>query len=79
MKKYCVVGGQYVRYFYGDSDSLHGAKLIATANKEYWDNWQGWHVPRIFNSGDCNEKGIPVGDVMPVAVCNGGKWVSCEW
>lgn len=48
MKKYQVIGGQYESHWYGESDSLHGAKVIAGKNKEYWDNWQGWHTPRIY-------------------------------
>ena len=52
MKKYQVIGGQYEYRFYGESDSLHGAKIIAGRNKEYWDNWQGWHKPRIYRAED---------------------------
>jgi len=55
MKKYQVIGGQYESYWYGESDSLHGAKIIAGKNKEYWDNWQGWHKPRIYLSKDVQE------------------------
>ena len=45
MKKYQVIGGQYESSWIGESDSLHGAKILATRNMEYWDNWQGWHKP----------------------------------
>lgn len=55
MKKYQVIGGQYEHYWYGESDSLHGAKIIAGRNKEYWDNWQGWHTPKIYKAEDCEE------------------------
>ena len=55
MKKYQVIGGQYEPYWYGESDSLHGAKIIAGKHKEYWDNWQGWHVPNIYKAEDCEE------------------------
>ena len=55
MKKYSVIGGQYEQYYYGESDSLHGARIIAGRNKEYWDNWQGWHTPKIYHSSDCTE------------------------
>ena len=55
MKKYQVIGGQYEQYWYGESDSLHGAKIIAGKNKEYWDNWQGWHTPKIYAAEDCEE------------------------
>ena len=52
MKKYQVIGGQYESCWIGESDSLHGAKLIATRNMEYWDNWQGWHKPCIYRAED---------------------------
>lgn len=55
MKKYQVIGGQYESYWYGESDSLRGAKIIAGRNKEYWDNWQGWHTPRIYLAEDVEE------------------------
>ena len=55
MKKYQVIGGQYEQHWYGESDSLRGAKIIATKNVEYWDNWQGWHKPRIYDSADVIE------------------------
>lgn len=48
MKKYQVIGGQYESKWYGESDSLRGAKCIATRHQEYWDNWQGWHKPSIY-------------------------------
>ena len=52
MKKYQVIGGQYETRWYGESDSLHGAKIIAGKHKEYWDNWQGWHKPDIYQAED---------------------------
>lgn len=55
MKKYQVIGGQYESKWYGESDSLHGAKIIAGKNKEYWDNWQGWHTPNIYRAEDVLE------------------------
>ena len=55
MKKYQVIGGQYEQNWIGESDSLHGAKIIAGKNKEYWDNWQGWHTPKIYLAEDCEE------------------------
>lgn len=48
MKRYQVIGGQYEPYWYGESDTLRGAKIIATKNMEHWDNWQGWHKPSIY-------------------------------
>lgn len=57
MKKqeYVVIGGQYESYDYGTVDSLRKAKLLATKNKEYWDNWQGWHTPDIYKIEDTEE------------------------
>ena len=28
---------------------------VAGKNKEYWDNWQGWHTPKIYKAEDCEE------------------------
>lgn len=55
MKRYQVIGGQYESKWIGESDSLHGAKVIAGSNKEYWDNWQDWVTPRIYSSDDVIE------------------------
>ena len=55
MKKYQVIGGQYESCWYGESDSLHGARIIAGKNMEYWDNWGGWHKPRIYRAEDVKE------------------------
>ena len=55
MKKYQVIGGQYESKWYGESDSIRGAKIIAGKNKEYWDNWQGWHTPKIYAAEDVVE------------------------
>lgn len=55
MKKYQVIGGQYESHWYGESDTLRGAKCIATRNEEYWDNWQGWHKPAIYAADDVKE------------------------
>lgn len=55
MKKYQVIGGQYEQVWYGESDSAHGAKLIATKHEEYWDNWQGWRKPQIYYAEDVME------------------------
>ncbi len=52
MKKYQVIGGQYESYWYGESDTLRGAKWLATHHMEYWDNWQGWHKPKIYEAED---------------------------
>ena len=55
MKKYQIIGGQYESHWYGESDSLRGAKIIAKKHEEYWDNWQGWHTPAIYESKDVIE------------------------
>ena len=55
MKKYQVIGGQYEYHWYGESDSLKVARQIASKNAEYWDNWQGWHKPNIYNAEDVQE------------------------
>lgn len=54
MKKnnYYVIGGQYESYCYGGAPTLTGAKRLANKHKEYWDNWQGWHTPRIYKAED---------------------------
>lgn len=55
MKAYQVIGGQYEQCWYGESDTLRGAKCIATRCMEYWDNWQGWHKPGIYRAEDCRD------------------------
>ena len=55
MKSFQVIGGQYEYVWYGESDSVRGAKIIATKHEEYWDNWQGWHKPGIYLSEDVAE------------------------
>lgn len=55
MKKYQIIGGQYESHWYGESNSLHGARCIAARNMEYWDNWQGWHKPMIYTSDNVQE------------------------
>ena len=49
---YYVIGGQYERYCCGGTPTLIGAKRLANKNKEYWDNWQGWHTPAIYRAED---------------------------
>lgn len=46
--KFIVIGGQYNTVCYGGANTLRGAQIIASKNKEYWDNWQGWHYPLIY-------------------------------
>lgn len=55
MKKYQIIGGQYESIWYGESDSLLGAKQIASRHVEAWDNWQGVNVPRIYLSENVKE------------------------
>ena len=49
---YYVIGGQYESYCYGGTPTLIGAKRLASRNMEYWDNWQGWHKPKIYRAED---------------------------
>jgi len=65
MKAYQIIGGQYECTNYGESDSIRGAKVIAGKHKEYWDNHQGWHTPKIYKSEDCRE--ITADDMITVA------------
>lgn len=55
MKKYQIIGGQYEQCWYGESDTLRGAKTIATRHEEYWDNHQGWNKPGIYRAEDCRD------------------------
>ena len=84
MKKYVVIGGQYQSYAYGEADTLVGAKRIATANVEYWDNWHGWHYPAIYRAEDVEpinnfygEGYAPAFGAIPVATrAYGERWVN---
>lgn len=91
MKKYQVIGGQYESCWIGESDSLHGAKILATRNMEYWDNWQGWHKPCIYRAEDveiaesygriCTPDGWDIRVTKFVArpwVWRGDRWVRRE-
>lgn len=53
--KYYVIGGQYIYHCYGGTPSIIGAKRLANKNAEYWDNWQGWHIPKIYRAEDTKE------------------------
>lgn len=59
--KYYVIGGQYNAYCYGGCATLLGAKRIAGRHLEYWDNWQGWHAPKIYRAEDCEMRDDPYG------------------
>lgn len=85
---YYVIGGQYESCCYGGTATLNGAKRLATANREYWDNWQGWHTPAVYRAADTEEiesSGritthdgrvirVPVAGAVPVAVNVNGRW-----
>lgn len=51
-KNFAIIGGQYAAYCYGFAPTLTGAKRLARKNLEYWDNWQGWHAPKIYKAED---------------------------
>ena len=53
--KFCVIGGQYFPVHYGNTPTLLGAKRLAGKHHEYWDNWQGWHVPAVYRIEDVEE------------------------
>lgn len=55
LKAYQVIGGQYEQHWYGESDTMRGAKIISGKHKEYWDNFGGWHTPKIYRAEDCME------------------------
>lgn len=83
MKKYQVIGGQYESCWYGESDSLQAAKRIATKHEEYWDNWQGWHKPSIYNGEDCEDiesRGrITTSDGVMIRVAKAYAVPVCAW
>lgn len=88
MSKFVVIGGQYEAYCYGTADTLIGAKRMASKNEEYWDNWQGWHTPKIYAEEDtqevssiCSRSGVTIGPkpfAVPVAEKVNGKWQAGE-
>lgn len=89
---YYVIGGQYESCCYGHAETLLGAKRKATANREYWDNWQGWHTPMVYSADDVVEiesKGrvttcdgmvivVPKDHAIPAAAFIDGKWIDDE-
>lgn len=38
-----------------NQETLRGAKIIASRNKEYWDNRQGGHTQRIYTEDAVEE------------------------
>ena len=84
---YYVIGGQYQAFCYGGTETLEGAKRLATKHEEYWDNWQGWHKPVIYRAEDTEpctnfygETRCPVERAEPVATWDryDKKWVVNE-
>ena len=77
---YYVIGGQYAYHYYGASKTLRGAKMLASHNKEYWDNFAGLVTPCIYteesviitDDGEANV--LPLGDFAYYH--DGKKW--CE-
>ena len=79
MKTYTVIGGQYRYHNYGEFDSLKAARSFATDHDEYWDNYQGWHVPCIYLTETLTD-GYPTADSVCVGQKIGRKWVNpSEW
>lgn len=88
-----AVGGQYEAITYGGAETLRGAELIASRNREHWDNWQGWQRPAIYCADDMREiisRGrittrdgvavlLPRPGAEPVAVYdnNRRRWTTC--
>lgn len=75
--QYYVIGGQYQYYCYGKTPTLTGAKRLASKSAEYWDNWQGWHIPNIYKAEDVREcknfygeTFCPVEGAEPVAIAH---------
>lgn len=82
VQKFDVIGGQYKPYYYGTAETLDEAKKMALENEEYWDNYQGWHVPPIYNHDDCEDvvniygRGrSPKPLTAPVVIYENGTWI----
>lgn len=83
-----VIGGQYHRYCYGGTKTLTAAKQLAAKHDEFWDNFGGWHRPRIYAASDCvlaetqfyGEQMVPAPYRLPVAEYDmtGRKWKKVE-
>ena len=75
--EYVVIGGQYHNIYYGCTSTLQGAKRLATKNGEYWDNYAGKQIPKIYNIYDTIEiDGVryPKHYGCPYYTKLGGKW-----
>ena len=79
MKKfnYYVIGGQYASFCYGGTPTLIGAKRLARKSAEYWDNWQGWHIPDIYRAEDVEDVSNFYGDTK--APTDGAMPVAWAW
>ena len=83
--KYCVIEGQYASYCYGCTPTLLGAKRLAGRHDEHWDNWQGWHRPKIYRIEDTviihnfyGEQRAPKQWAEPVAVYINNEWCDTD-
>lgn len=77
---YYVIGGQYQSYCPGGAETLRGAMQLATKSREYWDNFEGWHVPSVYKAEDTVEvtnffgaQRAPKEGAQPVRV---GRWIN---
>ena len=70
-----IIGGQYRFRCYGWAPTLLGAKRIASRHDELWDNWQGWHRPKIYAAEDCIElDGEYSGEIVPDRITKVQVW-----
>ena len=72
MKKYQVIRG-HGSYLIGESDTLRGAKIIATKNSFFYTNFEGLCKPDIYLSKDIDENRRPLPFAEPVAIWN--SWI----
>ena len=76
--KYYVIGGQYQSFCHGTAETIEEAKKLAEESMEYWDNWQGWHVPSIYKEDDvveiCNFYGSGFGPKDGALPCCEGEY-----
>lgn len=60
--------------FGGGAPTLTGAKRLASKTAEYWDNWQGWHIPAIYRAEDVRKVVNFYGETF--APCEGARPVA---
>lgn len=65
MKRFQVIRGQFFYELCGESDTLRGAKAIATKHTDSRLDGAGWRKPSIYFASDC--KTLPDGHIYPVA------------